>query len=96
MSLVTRVLALPLALCACAVLLGAQDDELPEGPGKRILVASCTNCHELDEVTKLRGFYNKDQWRDVVRTMIEYGAEMKKGEDEVLVDYLNQHFGKKQ
>ena len=76
-------------------MLAAQEPELPEGPGKRVLLASCTTCHELDEVTKLRGFYNKAQWRDLVKTMIEYGAEMKKGDDEVLVDYLTQHFGKK-
>jgi hypothetical protein len=72
-----------------------QDETLPEGEGKRILIASCTNCHDLVEVTKLRGFYTREQWRDVVKTMVEYGAELKKGEDEVLTDYLTQHLGKK-
>ena len=91
----TRFLLSAAVLFTGAALLAAQEAELPDGPGKRILLASCTNCHELDEVTKLQGFYNKDQWRDLVKTMVEYGAEMKKGEDEVLVEYLAQHFGKK-
>jgi cytochrome c5 len=88
-------------LCACglvfvcALVSAAPDDELPDGDGKRILMASCTSCHELDEVTKFRGYYTKAQWRDIVKTMVEYGAAMKKGEDEVLVDYLTQHLGKK-
>jgi hypothetical protein len=78
----------------CAVI-SAQDEALPDGEGKRILLASCTSCHDLVEVTKLRGFYTKEQWRDVVATMIEYGAAMKEGEDEVLAEYLTQHLGKK-
>jgi hypothetical protein len=87
-------------LCACAVVLvcaviSAQDPELPDGDGKRILLASCTSCHDLVEVTKLRGFYTHEQWRDVVNTMIEYGADVKKGDEDVLVDYLTRHWGKK-
>jgi cytochrome c5 len=69
-------------------------DELPEGEGKRILQTSCTSCHELDEVTKLRGYYDRKAWADIVNTMVEYGATLAKGENEVLVDYLTQHLGK--
>lgn len=71
-------------------------DELPDGPGRRILQASCTSCHDLEEVTKLRGYYTKADWRDVVKTMVEYGAELRKGDDEVLVEYLAEQLGKKQ
>ena len=70
------------------------EDELPAGDGKRILQASCTGCHELDEVTKFRGYYDRKAWADIVNTMIEYGATLEKGEDEVLIDYLTQHLGK--
>jgi mono/diheme cytochrome c family protein len=69
-------------------------DELPDGEGKRILKASCVSCHELDEVTKFRGYYDRKAWADIVNTMIEYGAALEKGEDEVLVEYLTQHLGK--
>jgi mono/diheme cytochrome c family protein len=69
--------------------------ELPDGEGKRILIASCISCHGLDYVAKLRGYYSREQWRDVVNTMVEYGTALKAEEQEVLVDYLFQHFGKK-
>lgn len=72
-----------------------QDADLPEGAGKTILQTSCTTCHELDEVTKFKGFYTRAQWRDVVVTMAEYGAKLQPSEVDVLADYLAEHFGKK-
>jgi hypothetical protein len=69
-------------------------DDLPEGEGKKILQAQCTSCHELTEVTKFRGYYNRAQWRDIVVTMVEYGADLKKAEIETLADYLAKHLGK--
>lgn len=69
--------------------------ELPDGPGKTILVAACTSCHELTEVTKFRGFYTRDEWRDIVVTMVKYGAVVKEKDTPVLVDYLFQTLGKK-
>jgi len=68
---------------------------LPAGQGRTILQTSCTSCHGLSEVTKFRGFYNRQQWRDVVVTMVEYGAPLKVDEVEVLADYLMQHLGKR-
>ena len=72
-----------------------QTDELPEGDGKKILQASCTGCHNLTEVTKFKGYYSRDDWRDIVNTMIEYGAAVKQSDVEVLVDYLTKALGKK-
>ena len=69
-------------------------DDLPDGEGKKILQAQCTSCHELTEVTKFRGYYNRAQWRDIVVTMVEYGADLKKNEIETLADYLAQHLGR--
>jgi mono/diheme cytochrome c family protein len=84
-----------LAVFALALVAAAQEPELPEGDGKRILQTACTSCHGLDYVAKLRGYYTRDQWRDVVNTMVEYGTKLEKKDEEVLVDYLTQHFGKK-
>ena len=72
----------------------APSEDLPDGDGKKILQAQCTSCHELTEVTKFRGYYNRAQWRDIVITMVEYGADLKKAENETLADYLAQHLGK--
>lgn len=71
-------------------------DDLPDGPGRKILQAACTSCHELTEVTKFKGYYTKDDWRDVVVTMVKYGAVLKDKEPEVLVDYLTATLGKKE
>ena len=73
----------------------AEADALPDGAGKRILQASCRSCHDLGEVTKFRGYYNRAQWRDIVATMVLYGAEVEEKEVEVLTDYLVEHLGKK-
>lgn len=73
---------------------GAPEDELPDGDGKKILQAQCTSCHELTEVTKFRGYYNRAQWHDIVVTMVEYGADLKKTEIETLTDYLTRHLGR--
>jgi hypothetical protein len=72
-----------------------QTTELPDGEGKKILQASCTACHDLTEVTKFKGYYTRDDWRDIVTTMIAYGAKVKPGDVEVLVDYLDQNLGKR-
>jgi cytochrome c5 len=73
----------------------ADAEALPDAPGKRILQASCTTCHDLGEVTKFRGYYDRAQWRDIVVTMVEYGAKVEKQDVEVLSDYLVQHLGRK-
>jgi len=70
-------------------------DDLPDGDGKKILQASCTACHDLTEVTKFKGYYGRDDWRDIVKTMIEYGAKVKDSDVDVLVDYLAKNLGKK-
>ena len=73
----------------------APNDELPEGNGKKILQAQCASCHELTEVTKFRGYYNRAQWRDIVVTMVEYGADLEKADIETLADYLAEHLGRR-
>ena len=88
--------AVPAASSAASAASAASaDDDLPDGPGKRILDASCTSCHGLDEVTKFKGFYTRAQWRDVVVTMVDYGARLEPADVDVLADYLTEHLGRK-
>lgn len=70
------------------------EEDLPDGEGKKILVSSCTACHDLTEVTKFRGYYDRKQWRDIVVTMMEYGAPVDEKQVDVLADYLAEHLGK--
>jgi cytochrome c5 len=69
--------------------------DLPPGKGRTILQASCTVCHDLGEVTKFRGYYNRQQWQDIVATMMGYGANISKEDADVLADYLTQSIGRK-
>ena len=68
--------------------------DLPDGDGRKILETACTACHGLDEVIKFKGYNTKDEWRDVVVTMVKYGAELKEPEIEILVEYLGKHFSR--
>lgn len=70
------------------------EEDLPDGEGKKILLASCTACHDLSEVTKFRGYYDRKQWRDIVVTMMEYGAPVDEKQVDILADYLAKHLGK--
>jgi cytochrome c5 len=72
----------------------AEAEALPDGPGKRVLQTHCSWCHDLGEVTKFRGYYSRAQWRDIVITMVDYGAKVEKSDVEVLSDYLVQHLGR--
>ena len=75
---------------------GAPGDELPDGPGKKLLLRACTTCHDLDEVTKFKGYYTRAQWKDIVVTMKEYGAALNETEVQALTDYLFESVGKKE
>ena len=83
------------AVALVGTMAAAQKDDLPDGDGKKILIASCTTCHDLTEVTKLRGYYTRAQWRDLVVTMKEYGAMVDDKQVDVLTDYLALNLGKK-
>ena len=73
----------------------ASSEQLPEGAGRQILMSACVACHGLREVTKFRGFYTREQWRDIVLTMVDYGAPVGDKDAEVLTDYLTANLGKK-
>lgn len=73
----------------------APGDELPDAPAKTVLLRACTMCHDLDEVTKFKGYYTRAQWKDIVVTMREYGATLADGEIDLLSDYLAETLGKK-
>jgi len=94
---VRRTVAIAAGAVALAVtgLTSAPADELPDGEGKKILLTACITCHDLTEVTKLRGFYDRAQWKDLVVTMKEYGAMVDDKQVDVLTDYLYQSLGKK-
>src|SRR6266704_1884445 len=69
----------------------AQDVQLPDGDGKKILQTSCTACHGLEGVVKLH--LDKDGWEGLVSSMVSNGAQVDTKDFPVLVDYLVKNFG---
>ena len=87
-------LAVAIAGTSSAPRAAAPGDDLPDGAGKKVLLRACTTCHDLDEVTKFKGYYTRAQWKDIVVTMREYGATLDQTEVEPLADYLFAALGK--
>jgi hypothetical protein len=71
---------------------GQQPAELPEGDGRKILETACAACHDWKDVTKFRG-YKKEEWADLVHTMVQYGAMLDETQANVLVEYLVKNLG---
>jgi cytochrome c5 len=69
----------------------AQDPQLPDGDGKKILQTACTSCHGLDGVVKLH--LDKDGWEGLVSSMVSNGAQVDSKDMPVLIDYLVKNFG---
>lgn len=67
---------------------------LPDGEGKGLVLGSCTQCHNLGYVVRLR----KDAagWRHTVEDMIARGAQLTAEEAEIMTRYLAEHLSKKE
>jgi comEA protein len=65
--------------------------DLPDGPGKTILVARCEDCHSLARVTA--GKKSLVSWRNTIKVMEANGAIFEDKEIEPLAQYLAANFG---
>jgi hypothetical protein len=88
----------PVALAALAVAgaLGAhsvkaQDNALPDGPGKAVLMDTCTSCHDTSVITAQR--HTASEWNDVVTQMAGFGATVTDDQTKSIVAYLAAHYG---
>src|SRR5215470_4861875 len=79
------------ATLAVATMAFAAVQDLPDGDGKKILQNSCTACHGLDGVVKLK--LDKAGWEGLVASMVSNGAQVDSKDFPVLVDYLVKNFG---
>ena len=67
-------------------------DEIPEGPGKEIVIKVCTACHGIIEFTSQK--HTKPEWDEVVDNMAQRGARASDDEFDMIVAYLAKNFGK--
>ena len=63
---------------------------LPDGPGKTILLNTCTVCHDLGRVRRQGG--SRDDWNDTLSAMLNEGAMLSEQDYPVLLDYLAKNF----
>ena len=64
---------------------------LPEGPGRSLVSMQCVNCHALDVALSKRG--TAEEWRGILRTMVERGATITDADAAMIAAYLGQNFG---
>jgi competence protein ComEA len=64
---------------------------LPEGKGKAEFSRICSQCHAIENVTKLR--MGEDGWNAKVNEMVSRGAQGTDDEFDLVVRYLTAHFG---
>ena len=64
---------------------------LPEGKGKEMVEAVCTQCHGLRETTSAR--LTAQEWQSILNDMVARGAPLFDEENEVVAEYLAKNFG---
>jgi len=69
---------------------GLAQDELPEGPGKKLFLRSCTSCHGASMI--IGEGHGNAEWATTVATMAKRGAQGTEDEFAVIVEYLAKNF----
>ncbi len=64
---------------------------LPEGPGKQILLNTCTMCHNLQRIKN--GRRSAEEWEETLLAMLNEGAPVNDEQLPVIHTYLSRHFG---
>ena len=63
---------------------------LPDGPGKDILLNTCTMCHDLKRIKEHGG--TRLQWEETLQSMLNEGAPLSDDEFPVILGYLARNF----
>jgi cytochrome c5 len=64
---------------------------MPEGPGKNIVLNTCTLCHDLKRI-KL-GRRSPEEWEETLSAMLNEGAPLSDDDFPTVHAYLSRHFG---
>jgi len=74
------------------LLMAGLAQDLPNGPGKDVVLKLCRDCHDLDTVTTENR--TKEGWKKTVAKMVDRGAEGTDEQFEIIVSYLAKNFGR--
>ena len=64
---------------------------VPDGPGKTILLNTCTMCHDLGRIKSAPR--SAEEWEETLISMLNEGAPLSEEQFVVIHDYLSKHFG---
>jgi cytochrome c5 len=64
---------------------------VPEGPGKAILLNTCTMCHNLQRIKN--GRRSPEEWEETLLAMLNEGAPVSDEQFPVIHAYLSKNFG---
>ena len=68
----------------------ASHGPLPEGAGKRIMLNTCTICHDLQRIKRTQ--QDPEGWEDTLSAMLNEGAMLSEEDFPVLLSYLARYF----
>jgi competence protein ComEA len=83
-----RLLLAAIAVTAAAPL--ARAEGLPDGPGKDLVEAVCSECHTTERIAAQQ--LTKPQWADKVLEMLQEAPDVKQSERDTIVEYLAKSF----
>ncbi|HET9833077.1 MAG TPA: hypothetical protein VFP91_15250 [Vicinamibacterales bacterium] len=63
---------------------------LPDGPGKQILLNTCTLCHDLGRVRAHT--VSREEWEETLSAMLNEGAMLSDQDFPILLNYLARNF----
>jgi hypothetical protein len=67
---------------------------VPDGPGKQILLNTCTMCHDLGRIKTARR--SAEEWEETLISMLNEGAPLPDEQFPVIHEYLSRHFNVEQ
>ena len=70
----------------------AMGADLPEGPGRHILLRACVGCHQADSLGAYR--HTRQEYQEIVYRMAERGAQASGKELDQIVEYMAKNFPK--
>jgi competence protein ComEA len=71
----------------------ADSENLPDAPGKAVIIRACLPCHNVKVTTAKRATGSAEEWTQVVDKMISQGAELSDDEIDLTVRYLTTYYG---
>jgi virginiamycin B lyase len=80
-----------LGLAAPAKAQRSQPVSLPDGDAKSLVESACTACHGLNLITNGAGLNTAEEWRNLIRTMVDLADAQEK----TIAGYLATHFPEK-